>query len=421
MREVRQALVLLAGLAVAGCQSSPSSPGDTAPPPQISSLPRTLTGGEQGIIAAGNAFGPSLLARVNATRGAENVFLSPLSASMALGMVLNGASGTTYDEMRSTLGFGTMSRTEIITAYRDLIAMLRGLDPKVDFRIANSVWYRDTFASAIAPDFLSEAKSYFDATSAGLDFARPAAVQTINDWVTTATNGKIDSIIDSIGQEIVMLLVNAIYFKGDWREGFDRSKTANAPFTTLSGSTISVPMMHRTDTMRVGEFDGRTVVDLGYGGDAFTMTIVLPRVGETVNALVASLTPTVWSSAVASLAPGDVELSMPRFALKWEAELNDPLKAMGMPTPFVAGGADFTRLSPTQGRELYISYVKQKTYVDVNEVGTEAAAVTGVGIGVTSVPLRTVVNVNRPFVFAIRERLSGTMLFLGKVVAPPVS
>lgn len=416
MRVRRPLLLLLA--VVAGCQSSPSSPGQGAPPPKISALPRTLTAGEQGIVAAGNAFGPTLLARVNATRGADNVFISPLSASMALGMVLNGAAGATYDEMRAALGFGSMTRPEIIAAYRDLISLLRGLDPKVDFRIANSVWYRDSFSPAVAPVFLSEAKEYFDATTAGLDFARPAAVQTINDWVKARTNGKIDSIIDSISQEIVMLLVNAIYFKGDWREGFDKSKTANAPFTTGSGSQVSVPMMHRTDTMRVGQFDGRTVVDLGYGGDAFSMTIVLPRAGESVNALVANLTPALWSSAVSSLAPGDVELSMPRFALKWEAELNDALKAMGMPTAFVAGGADFTRLSPTMGRELYISYVKQKTYVDVNEVGTEAAAVTGVGIGITSVPLRTVVNVNRPFVFAIRERLSGTILFLGKVVAP---
>lgn len=421
MRLRGQSLSLLATMVLMGCQSSPSSPGGDALPTQITVLPRTLTAGEQGIITAGNGFGPALLARVNATRGGENIFISPLSASMALGMLLNGAGGTTFDEMRATLGFGTMSRTEIIAAYRDLIALLRGLDSKVDFRIANSVWYRDVFSPAIAPEFLTEAKVHFDATAAGLDFAHPTAVQTINDWVKAGTNGKIDSIVDSISPEIVMILANAIYFKGDWREGFDRSKTANAPFTTGAGATITVPMMHRTDTMRVGTPGGRMVVDLGYGGDAFSMTIILPQPGESVNALVAALTPALWTSMVASLAPGDVELSMPRFSLRWEAQLGDALKAMGMPTPFVAGGADFTRLSPTRGHELYISYVKQKTYVDVNEIGTEAAAVTGVGVGITSVPLRTVVNVNRPFVFAIRERLSGAILFLGKVVAPATS
>ncbi len=420
MRLRPQYRVVLPLLVVVACQPSPSAPGSQAPK-VIAALPRTLTAGEQGLIAAGNSLGPALLARVNATRGADNVFISPLSASMALGMTLNGAAGTTYDEMRATLGFGSMPRAEIITAFRDLIALLRGLDGKVDFRIANSIWYRDSFAPAVAPVFLTEAREYFDATSAGLDFTRPEAVTTINDWVKAGTNGKIDSIIDRISPEIVMLLVNAIYFKGDWRTAFDKSRTANAPFSTESGTQLSVPTMNRTGTMRVGTSDGRTIVDLGYGGDAFSMTIVLPRAGESVNTLVANLTPALWSSAVSSLAEGEVELSMPRFAMRWEAMLNDALKAMGMPTAFVAGGADFSRLSPTRGRELYISFVKQKTYVDVNEEGTEAAAVTGVGVGVTSVPQRTVVKVNRPFIFAIRERLSGTILFLGKIVAPTSS
>lgn len=418
MRFVRSSSFLVAAVAAAGCQPSPSSPDRSAPPQAITALPRTLSAGERGIIAAGNDFGPALLAQLNATRPAENVFISPLSASMALGMVLNGAAGTTYDEMRTTLGFGAMSRTEIVTAYRDLIGLLRGLDARVDFRIANALWYRDTFAPAIAPAFLADAKGYFDATAAGLDFTRPSAVQAINEWVKGATNGKIDSIIDQIGDDLVMLLANAIYFKGDWRERFDKAKTVNAPFTTGTGTTVSVPMMHRTDAMRVGTSDGRQVVELGYGGDAFAMTILLPRAGESVNALVAELTPSSWAGAVGSLAPAEVVLSMPRFTLRWEAELKDALASLGMPTAFVPRAADFTRLSPTLGRELYISYVKQKTFVDVNEEGTEAAAVTGVGVGVTSVPQRITVEVNRPFVFALRERLSGTILFLGKVSSP---
>jgi len=415
-------LLPFATLAVlAACSSSPSSPPDGATPKEITALPRALSAGELAVIAAANRFAPALLAQVNATRAQQNVFISPLSASMALGMTLNGAGGDTYSEMRSALGFGTTSREAIIQSYRDLIALLRALDPKVDFRIANAIWYQQRFAPSIAPTFLSEATQYFGATSRGLDFADPASLRAVNDWVSTSTSGKITSIVDELPPNLVMLLVNAIYFKGDWREAFDKSKTTSAPFTTEGSGVVRVPMMQRTGAARVGVADGRTIVDLGYGGDAFSMSILLPRAGESVNSLVASLTEASWGAAVASLRTGEVELTMPRFSMTWEAELNAPLKALGMRQAFVEGGADFTRLSPTLGRDLFISFVKQKTFVDVNEVGTEAAAVTGVGVGVTSIPQRTVVRVDRPFVFAIRERLSGTILFIGKIMQPPAA
>ncbi len=315
----------------------------------------------------------------------------------------------------------SVSREDVLASSRDLITMLRGLDPKVDFRIANSIWYRQQFAPAIAPAFLAEASQYFDATTKGLDFAAPASLTTVNDWVKTSTNGKIPSIVDHFSDELVMLLINAIYFKGDWREGFDRTKTVAGPFTLASGATVQVPMMHRKAMARAGVVGGRTVVELGYGGDAFAMSIVLPREGESVNTLVDSLGSTGWASALSPPTTIEVELTMPRFALSWEAELNESLQAMGMRQAFQARGADFTRLSPTAGHDLFISFVKQRTFVDVNEVGTEAAAATAVGISFVSLPQTMVVRVDRPFVFAIRERLSGTLLFLGKIVEPPTS
>ena len=178
-------------------------------------------------------------------------------------------------------------------------------------------------------------------------------------------------------------------------------------------------MMRRTDTMRVATVDGRTLVDLGYGGDAFSMTVILPREGESAQALVHSLTPARWPDAIAAPRPGDVDLSLPRLKMSWERKLTDPLQQLGMKLPFLPGQADFTRLSSTMGRNLFISFVKQNSFVDVNEVGTEAAAVTTNGIEVTSLPQRTVVRVDRPFVFALRERLSGTILSVGKIMNPP--
>lgn len=414
-----RATILLAATVflLASCKSATDAGGGPAPTP-ITALPRALSAAEQAIASSTNQFGPALLAQLNATRADSNIFISPLSATMALGMTLNGTEGTTRAEMQSVLGLGAVSREEVLASSRDLIALLRGLDPKVDFRIANSIWYRQSFAPAIAPTFLTEATTYFDATTQGLDFAAPVSVTTINDWVKTNTNGKIPSIVDQLDAELVMLLINAIYFKGDWRDGFDRDETSPGPFTTSSGAKVQVPMMHRTAVTRVGGDGGRTVLEMGYGGDAFAMTVILPRPGESVNALVESLATTGWNASYGPTGSTEVELTMPRFKFAWEALLNNSLQALGMRAAFVEGAADFTRLSPSKGRELFVSFVKQRSFVDVNEVGTEAAAVTAVGVGITSAPQRIEVKVDRPFVFAIRERLSGTILFLGKIVEP---
>lgn len=407
-------------LASTGCQDG-TGPRGNGPPAPITALPRQLTAGERSLVTAGNQFGFGLLRELTRATPGENVFLSPLSASMALGMTMHGADGETHDEMRSALGFGSSSREEILRSFRDLIGMLRTLDARVDFRIANSIWYRDTFGASIESAFLNDARVWFDATVSSLDFASPTAPVTINDWVRTNTNGKIDRIIDRIASETVMFLMNAIYFKGDWRQAFDKAKTASAPFRTDDGRTRTIPLMQRTDTMRAGVLDGRTIVDLGYGGDAFTMTLVLPRSGETADALVASLSPAWWAQATAALRTQRVELAMPKFTLTWEDTLNAPLKALGMRKAFQPREADFTRISSTMGRELHVSFVRQKSYVDVHELGTEAAAVTVVGVDVVSLPQRLVARFDRPFVFAIRERLSGTILFLGKLAEPPTS
>jgi serpin B len=335
---------------------------------------------------------------------------------MALGMTMNGAAGQTLDEMRSSLAFGSRTSAEINQSYRSLIDLLRGLDSKVDFRIANSIWYRDGFPFESA--FLTESQQFFDAKVAGLDFNAPSAPTTINSWVNQSTNGKIDAIVDGpIGSDIVMYLINAIYFNGAWTKKFDKAQTRSEPFNTVSGTTAPIMMMRRTGEIRVAQTADAQVIDLAYGGDAYSMTILLPKTGKAIRDVVAGLTADSWQAAVANTSTTSVELQMPKFTMKWAAKLNDPLQALGMRQAFVPGGADFTRMSQSRGRDLYISAVKQKSFVDVHEEGTEAAAVTSVEIGVTSLP--AAIRVDRPFVFAIRERLSGTILFLGKIVRPP--
>jgi serpin B len=332
-------------------------------------------------------------------------------------MTMNGAAGETFEEMRRALAFGSASRPEINASYRSLIDMLRALDRTVEFRIANSIWYRNGFPFESA--FLDEAQQFFDARVAALDFDAPSAAPTINGWVKTSTNGKIEEIVESpIDAEVVMYLINAIYFNGAWTTRFEKNQTRADQFTTIGGTTAPIEMMRRTDTVRVAETADLQVVELPYGGGAFAMTILLPRAGKSVRDLVASLSPASWESAIASARAREVELQLPKFKLRWEAMLNDPLQSLGMQLAFLGGRADFTRMS-SEGRRLYISKVKQKSYVDVHEEGTEAAAVTSVEIRVVCACGPQVIRIDRPFVFAIRERLSGTILFMGKIVRPP--
>ena len=411
---LRGLLVLVALTAACKDQSGPE-----ARTPRITELPRALSAGEQRVISASNAFGFGLLRELDRTQAGKNIFMSPLSASMALGMTMNGAAGRTYDEMREALAFGSASRAEINASYRSLIDMLRALDRTVEFRIANSIWYRNTFPFEQA--FLSESQQYFDARVAALDFNAANAAPTINDWVKQSTNNKIEEIVDSpIDNDVVMYLINAIYFNGSWTTRFDKSKTRQDQFTTIDGTTAPIEMMRLTDTVRVAETADLQAIDLPYGGGAYSMTILLPRRGKSVTDLVSSLDATSWQSTIANATAREIELEMPKFKLRWEALLNDPLMALGMTLPFSAGLADFTRMSP-MGTALYISKVKQKSYVDVHEEGTEAAAVTSVEIRVVCACGPQVVRIDRPFVFAIRERLSGTILFMGKIVRPPAA
>ena len=396
----------------AACTDSPSGP--SAAPDSLTALPRTLSEGEQAAIASSNRFAFDLLRSINRRFIDTNVFISPLSASFALGMTLNGADGQTFDGMRQALRIDDTDRSVINDAYRDLIKLLLELDPSVDMRIGNAIWYRNTFPFHRA--FFDTVSHYFDARVAGLDFGSPATVDRINAWVDTATAGKITKVIDGIDDDLVMLLMNAIYFKGSWRSQFDPAQTRPAPFATERGSSYTASMMHLdAPQLALAHLNGVQAVDLPYGRAAFTMTAILPPAGTDVDAFIETLDQSKWDAIIAALHTTKADLYLPKFRMAWEDTLNDDLKAMGMENAFCYGCANFLRMSPI-GDQLFISFVKQNTFVNVNEEGTEAAAVTTVGVGVTSLPPS--IRFDRPFVFLIRERLSGTILFMGKVAVP---
>jgi serine protease inhibitor len=415
MRLISQFCAVATIALVTACSGS-TEPDPGNPGPALDALPRALTAGEQKVIGAANDFSFALFRRLSAAQPDSNVFTSPLSASMALGMAMNGAAGTTYDEMRTTLGFGaSATESEIGESYKSLITLLRGLDPEVDFRIANSIWYRTGFP--IDPAFVDRGRNWFDARATALDFASPNAVPTINDWVSTSTVGKIPTILDRIESDQVMFLINAIYFKGNWRTRFDPSRTVTAPFHAAGGDQPA-KLMRREGTMRWLQTPDFEAVDLPYGNAAYSMTVVLPAAGKSVDDVATTLQASSWTEWMGQFRDTDVELQLPRFKLEWERKLIPDLEALGMRAAFVDGQADFSRMS-TLPAQLFISLVKQKTYVDVNEEGTEAAAVTNVGISLTSMPVRRQFVVDRPFVFVLRERLSGTILFMGKIIRMP--
>lgn len=410
-RTLRRTLAPAFGLALA---VSACGDGITSPE-RITELPRSLTSGELALISAGNSFAVSLLRTVHEAEPDSTVFLSPLSASMALGMALNGAQGATRDQMRSTLGYGALSMDEVNRSYEELIDLLAGLDPRVDFRLANALFHRSEFVMEAA--FLETVRRHFGARVQGLDFAAPAAVTAINGWVKESTGGRIEEMVEGPIDPLTMaFLMNAIYFKGDWTRSFDPAKTTTGPFHLRDGGTASVRFMVKEDSVGYRAGLGWHAAELPYGGGAWVMDVAVPRDGYDLAAVVGALGEILDPGA--SWPTRTLTVSLPRFQLEWERDLNGDLQELGMRDAFEPGVADFT---PLYRRALevglYVKEVKQKTFLKVDEVGTEAAAVTSVEIGIKSAP--SWLKADRPFLLAIRERLSGTVLFAGLVVQAP--
>ncbi|HEV2670251.1 MAG TPA: serpin family protein [Gemmatimonadales bacterium] len=408
MKHWRLTAIALLSLGVA-CWKDPVGPA------RITALPRALTSQEQQLIDADNRFAIRFLKQATAdTRDSlPNLFVSPLSVATALAMTYNGAAGTTAAAMRTTLELDGMSVQEVNESYRSLIHLLRNLDPHVRFQIANSIWYLQGYT--IEQPFLDANHTYYDAQVTGLDFSSPTAVPTINAWVSQQTHGVIDKIVESIPDDMRLYLIDAIYFKGDWTAQFDPHQTEPRPFYLADGSVVNVPTMARgVADVQTFQTPTVTIVDLAYGGGAFSMTIMMPGDTGSVDGLVDALTPAQWNEWTAGLEPRQSEIQLPKFTLTNNLSLIPQLRALGMGIAF-DDSADFSHIHMPP--ELRIMEVKHKTYVDVNEEGTVAAAVTSVGMGLTSAG-PPIITVNRPFLFALRENLSGTILFMGVIRNP---
>ena len=398
-------LLICVGFIFSSCDKSPTDPGNEDV--------RDLTPVEKNIVESDNIFGLKLFQNLVNDEKDKNVFISPLSVSMALGMTLNGADSETKQAMQQTLEVAGLTDEQINQSYQSLMELLTGLDPKVQFQIANSIWYRSTFS--VEQPFIDVNKQYFDAQVSGLDFNDPSSVNVINSWVNDNTNAKIDKIIDQINPMTVMFLINAIYFKGTWTYQFEEENTVESPFYLPDNSEKMCHLMKIAGTFNYFSNDKLKAVDLPYGDKEFSMTLILPQENHEIDDIIGELNNTNWNSWIGQFGESDGEIFLPRFKLEYEKTLNDVLAQLGMGIAFT-GQADFTRIN--KGGNLFISEVKHKSFVEVNEEGTEAAAVTSVEVSLTSVGSGFIFRADRPFVFVIREKNSGSILFIGKIVDP---
>ena len=405
--------IIMLALAALSCSDLGTEPGSPIRTPHP--MP-PLDLAQQSVVHSSNWFGMNLFKQLNAGSTGRNLMISPLSVSMALGMTLNGARGATKDAMAQTLGVVSRSSDQINTTYSEVIQGLTNLDPTVQMDIGNSIWYSPILQ--VEQAFKDVNTTCFYAQIRSLDFAAPGASGVINGWVGDATHGKIPTIVpDPIPDSIVMYLINAIYFKGSWTHQFDPSSTRAEVFHESDGSTAPCQMMNIQDTIPCFIDSALECVDLPYGLVGFSMTIVLPPEGVNIDQFIATEISSeriaAWSTR---LRKSEVRLSMPKFKLEYKETLTEVLKQLGMGIAF-SNAADFTGID--KRGSLAISEVLHKTFIQVDEVGTEAAAVTSVAVGATAIGggIPSIV-LDRPFVYVIREHASGTILFIGKLARP---
>ncbi len=398
-------------LMVASCKDDSNS---VTPNKQLQAIPATFSDQT-------SEFAFDFLKKHNAEEKADkNYFVSPLSLHIAMGMLLNGADGKTKEEIQTGLRVSSdLATTNGI--YKDLIENLPNSDQKVTNTIANSVWYRNSFT--VEKTFLDVLKTSFNATASAEDFNNVATVGKINTWASDNTNGKIKKVIEQIEPAQVMFLMNALYFKGDWKIPFKVENTRDEPFYGASTTLKKVKMMSMTEKVKYAKRTGYQAIELPYGGGNYAMTVLLPDgdmfgratiATEPIMGLINTMSGTEWKSLNSALVEQKVIVGLPKFSLEYETNLNKVLSNMGMPTMF-SDAADLSKIASPAGK-IKVGFVKQNTFVAVDEKGTEAAAVTTIGVEVTSVPVYPEFICNRPFLFIISEKQSNTILFAGKVV-----
>ncbi len=372
-------------------------------------------------VEANLQFGFRLLHELDERREAPNLFFSPLSASLALTMVLNGAREATYRQMAGALGYGEQPIESINADNALLLHLLRSPDPQTETLVANSLWVQQGFS--LLPSFTQACQKHYEAEVDTVDFIqnRDGAAERINGWVKQNTKGLIPKLFEpnDFNPLTRLVVVNTLYFKGKWQSPFDKQATSEQEFYLDEGKVKRVPMMHQSGKFDYLRGDGFQAVALPYGAGELSFYLFLPDEGRSLQAFLKELTAERWAQWLKGFKPMEGDVGLPRFRIEATYPLKEPLQAMGITDAFDEQKADFSGIAPLTDGRLYITKVLQKAVVEVDEEGTKAAAATGVVVGVTAYdPNRFTLIANRPFFFAIRHNATGAVLFMGIVREP---
>ncbi len=336
------------------------------------------------------------------------VVISPVSCSMALSMLLNGCASESYQQVTEALALDNFSQKEINQYNKTLLRLLSVKDKELLLKIANSVWIADDFS--VKCSFKRNLKRYFSVTPYRVDMASSETKDVINQWCSDATEGLIDEIIESTDPSVLMILINALYFKGDWKTPFEKESSREDTFYGVSGES-SVTYMNNYTEVPYFACQEYKMIELPYANSDYAMTLVLPEDGVGLEEFVKNFTVEKYNLGTSSLKTRKTYITIPKLDCEFEITLNDVLKNMGMVLPFTSA-ADLSRIA---NQSMFVSSVIQKCALKVNEEGSEAAAVTAVTVMKTSlspeVPPRFIAN--RPYLMYITEKSTGTILFMG--------
>lgn len=359
------------------------------------------------VATASVEFGVDLFRRLDAAAPEQNLFVSPLSVAFALAVAAEGAAGDTRAEIERTLRLAGLDRDALGGALRDARLVLENVDPKVELGIASSVWVKP----GVTPkeEFVKRCADFHDAAVSTIE--DPAAIDA---WVSKATYGRIEHLAAPLAPDALVLLLNAVYFQGTWKETFAPSATEDGPFTRADGTKVTVPMMRQEESFPYLETKAFEAIALPYGDGRFQMRIFLPKKGTTLDELLDDLTPETWAAWSGWFAYGSGRIVLPRFTLRCTVSLDAALAAMGMADTFTSE-ADFRALADG---EIFLTGARQQTLLEVNEEGTVAVAVTELTVGAAVSPKPFEVVVDHPFLAAIVDAKTGTLLFLGAIRDP---
>lgn len=412
---VAVAIVVIMALLVAGISARCKSGRSDSVPVMSQEKSDELAGSiDRSLVDANTRFAFNIFNSLASEDSGQNIFISPLSILLALAMTYNGAVGETNLAMADAMEFSGMDLQELNKGFGDLMVSILNGDSDVEMSIANSIWQRMDFDAKEA--FIDINKKYYSSEVKKLDFSDPGAVDTINNWISDATKEKITKMLTEIPGDVVMYLINAIYFKGDWTYPFEEAATYDDDFYLADGNTKKVPMMNIHENFDYGRGDDYGVIRLPYGQEKFAMYIVLPDDGVSIDSIMEGIDGQKWDQIIGSLSDSDVILSMPKYKMEYGVKLlNDVLTEMGMGIAF-GPEADFSNIS----EGIFISKVMHKAIIEVNEKGSEAAAATVVAMAESAMPSEEIVEfkVNRPFIFTISDDRTGAILFMGKVMDP---